>query len=207
MIKAVQNPFIVAFFKLYTRMKMKKNFNKIIVDSNNIEVNDKSILLIANHISWWDGFWALLLSDTVFNKRFYFMMLESELKKRWIFSYAGGFSIARNSRSTIESLDYCSALLNDRNNLVLMFPQGKMHSVYNDKLLFNRGIEKIAAKANANFKTVFLASMVEYFDHPKPDIYFYLEEFQGDNFTVSEIEAAYNSFIQKKVALHKQLYL
>lgn len=206
MIKANHNPLVVGFFRLYTRIKMRKDFNKIIINSN-INTNNKAVLLIANHISWWDGFWTLFLSDSVFHKKFHFMMLEAELKKRWLFSYSGGFSIARNSRSIVESLNYCADLLKNKNNLVLMFPQGKMHSIYNDKLQFNKGIEKIISSSNNEHCIVFLATMIEYFDHPKPDVYFYLEEFKGKDYSVTEIETEYNDFIQNKVALHKQLYL
>ena len=74
------------------------------------------------------------------------MMLESELRKRWIFSYSGGFSVAHGSRSSIESLNYSADLLQNNSNLVLMFPQAKMHSIYNDNLKFERGIEYIAKR-------------------------------------------------------------
>jgi len=133
-------------------------------------------------------------------------MLESELRKRWIFSYSGVFSVAHGSRSSVESLNYSADLLHDTNNLVLMFPQAKMHSIYNDNLKFERGVEYILKKCETKPSIVFLAALVDYFEHPKPDVYFYISEYEGQNQDVKSIEMAYNQFIQSKVELHKQMY-
>ena len=205
MIIARQNPLVVTFFKMYTYLKMKQNFNSVSV-SGNVDVSKNAVLLIANHISWWDGFWALFLSTKIFRKKYHFMMLESELRKRWLFSYSGGFSIAHGSRSSIESLNYSADLLQNSDNLVLMFPQGKMHSLYNDNLKFEKGIEYILKKCESKPTIVFLATLVDYFEHPKPDLFFYTEEYKSENNDVKSIEKAYNDFIKSKVELHKKMY-
>lgn len=88
MIKARHQLFVYSFFKMYTLAKMKTNFNSVKVNGV-IDVTDHSVLLIANHIGWWDGFWALYLSMKVFRKKYHFMMLEKELRKRWLFSFSG----------------------------------------------------------------------------------------------------------------------
>jgi hypothetical protein len=184
---------------------MKQSFHSIKMEGK-VDVRNSSVLLIANHTGWWDGFWALFLSTSVFQKKYHFMMLEPELRKRMLFNYSGGFSVAHGSRSSIESLNYSAELLQNSSNLVLMFPQAKMHSIYNDNLKFERGIEYILKKCNTKPKIVFLATLVDYFEHPKPDVYFYISEYEGKNQYVKSIESAYNSFIQSKIELHKQMY-
>ena len=42
--------------------------------------------------------------------------------------YGGAFSINKKSRDMLQSLDYAAELLNDPQNLVLIFPQGKLYS-------------------------------------------------------------------------------
>jgi len=205
MIRAKHNPFVVGFFRLFTFLKMKQSFHSIKMDAK-VDVQNKSVLLIANHTGWWDGFWALFLSTNVFQKKYHFMMLEPELRKRMLFNYSGGFSVAHGSRSSIESLNYSADLLRDTGNLVLMFPQAKMHSIYNDNLKFERGVEYILKKCETKPSIVFLAALVDYFEHPKPDVYFYISEYEGQNQDVKSIEMAYNQFIQGKVELHKQMY-
>lgn len=205
MILAKHQPIVVRFFRLFTYLKIKQHFNSVKIEGD-IDVRKSSVLLIANHTGWWDGFWALFLSTNVFRKRYHFMMLESELRKRWIFSYSGGFSVAHGSRSSIDSLNYSADLLQVNSNLVLMFPQAKMHSIYNDNLYFERGVEYVLKKCDLKPKVVFLATLVDYFEHPKPDLYFYIGEYKSEKLDVKSIESAYNSFIQSKVELHKQMY-
>jgi len=205
MIRAQHIPLVVGFFRLFTHLKMKQSFQSIKIEAT-IDVHNSSVLLIANHTGWWDGFWALLLSTTVFRKKYHFMMLEAELRKRWLFNYSGGFSVAHGSRSSIESLNYSADILQDKSNLVLLFPQAKMHSIYNDNLKFERGIEYILKRCHTKPKIIFLATLIDYFEHPKPDVYFYISEYESEKQDVKSIEMAYNSFIQSKVALHKQMY-
>jgi hypothetical protein len=81
-----------------------------------------------------------------------------------------------------------------------------MHSIYNDNLKFERGVEYILKKCDTKPTIVFLATLVDYFEHSKPDVYFYIGEYNGKNEDVKSIESAYNSFIQSKVELHKQMY-
>jgi hypothetical protein len=73
-------------------------------------VGNLPLLMIANHISWWDGFWAMYLNLKVFHKKFYFMMLEDQLLKFRFFQWTGGFSIKKKSREMIESLTYASKI-------------------------------------------------------------------------------------------------
>lgn len=206
MIKAKHHLLVYSFFRWYAHVKMKSHFNSVKIEEN-IDVSNNAVLLIANHISWWDGFWCLFLSTTIFKKKFYFMMLEKELRKRWLFSYSGGFSVPHGGRSMLESINYTADILLDKKNLVLMFPQGKMHSMYNDQVKFQKGIEKIIEKTTVKPKLVFMVSMTEYFEHQKPDIYFHMKEFDNTDYSVAEIEKAYNSFYKTCITKHKNLYL
>ena len=203
MIYAKHHPLVYSFFKLYIKFKMKSNFNSIKFVGD-VDVTNSSVLLIANHISWWDGFWALHLSLKFFKKKYHFMMLEPELKKRWLFSYSGGFSIAHGAKSMIESLNYSADLLKDRKNLVLMFPQGKLHSMYHDDFHFQKGVERILEKTPET-KVVFLATLIDYFEHPKPDVYFYMQEFESENRSSVEIEKEYRAFFKASVERQKTI--
>ena len=69
MIKAKHHFVIYPLFKWLTRLLVKRNFKKIVVEGK-FEDNGNSILVIANHISWWDGFWAEYLNIRVFHRKF-----------------------------------------------------------------------------------------------------------------------------------------
>jgi 1-acyl-sn-glycerol-3-phosphate acyltransferase len=136
--RAKHNFFVYSFFKLYTVAKIRKNFKKIHI-SGSFEDKQLPILIISNHVSWWDGFWAEYLNLKLFHRKFfYFMMLEEQLEKNRFLNYTGGYSIKKKARSIIESLDYTAGLLADNMNYVLIFPQGEIQSLYNDKICFDK---------------------------------------------------------------------
>ena len=200
MIEAKHHPFIYPFFRWLTKFMIHRNFEKVNIIGK-IDNAEKPILLIANHMSWWDGFWVLFLNMKTFNKKFHFMMREDQLKKHWYFQYTGGYSIKKGSKSIIESLQYTKQLLNKNSNLVLMFPQGEIHSMHNIEFKFEKGIERIVSNKTADFQIIFVANFIDYFSKPKPELFIYLEEATSN----VALEDAYQHFYNKAHIQQKAL--
>ena len=153
------------------------------------------VLLISNHISWWDGFWAEYLNLKIIHRKFfYFMMLEEQLKKNRFLNYTGGFSIKKRSKSIIESLTYTAGLLEDNRNIVLVFPQGEIQSLYNTSIHFDKGLEFILKKVTGKIHIIFLVSLVDYFSGQKPGLYMYFREYHEEHLTSENIEREYGIF-------------
>jgi len=176
-LKAKHNFLIYPFFKRYSVWIMKKHFGVIQVLG---QIQDKKlpVLLISNHISWWDGFWSMYLNVKVFKRKFHFMMLEDQLRRFWFFNYTGGFSVNKKSKTVLESLDYTSELLSGSNNLVLIFPQGEITSMHQHLINFENGMVRVL-KDKENFQVVFQVNMVDYFSSSKPGIYIYIENYDN----------------------------
>lgn len=121
------------------------------------------------------------------------MMLEEQLRKFWYFRYTGGFSVNKGSRSVLESLDYASELLNNINNLVLIFPQGEIQSSHVKRFSFEKGVSRVIAKKNSNTTILFLVTLQDYFSNKKPSLYCYYREVEGDN-DIVQIARKYNEF-------------
>lgn len=204
MIRAKHHPLVFGFFKIFARLKMKSHFERMHIVGQ-FPQDDASVLLIANHTGWWDGFWALILSTQYFKRKYYFMMLEKELAKRWLFAHSGGFSIAHKAKSMVESLNYAADLLKQKNNLILMFPQAKMHSLYRSSFSFGSGVARITKQMPSTTHIYFLASLIDYFDHPKPTLYLYVEAYKGLEQDAKALELAYNEFIEKRIEQHKKM--
>jgi 1-acyl-sn-glycerol-3-phosphate acyltransferase len=198
-IKAKHNPLVVSFFNHYSKKKIRRNFHQVVLKGN-IDVSKKSVLLLSNHFSWWDGFWALYLNIKLFKKKFHFMMDEKELSKRWLFSYVGGFSVARHNKSIVESIHYATEQLNDINNLVLIYPQGKLYSSYCNDISFMKGISRISTTDKT--KVVYLVQFTDYFQHAKPTVYFYLQEADKKTLVNNNYEEQYRAFY--KTCLEEQ---
>lgn len=201
MIRAKHHPLIYGFFRKYASCMIKRKFHDVII-TGKTDATQNPVLLISNHISWWDGFWALYLNMKVFDKKFHFMMDEAGLSERWLFNYSGGFSVNNNNRSMLTTLQYCNELLQDSNNLVLIYPQGKIHSAHDDNFSFKKGINRIQTDQIRNLKIIMLIQLTDYFEHPRPTLFLYLKEV--DCSPELSIESQYSNFYQETIHKHIQ---
>ncbi|MFW6289565.1 MAG: lysophospholipid acyltransferase family protein [Mariniphaga sp.] len=177
---------------------MHRNFHSIEIKGN---ISDRGlpILVICNHVSWWDGIWALHVNQTLFHRKYFFMMLEEQLRKNWFLNYAGGYSIPGNSKGKLESIKYTLKLLHNPDNLVLMFPQGEIESMHKQHFSFKKGIAHILQRLENDVQVVFLVNITDYHANVKPTVYSFLDEYTG-NHNLTEIEEKYNRFYLQCIA-------
>lgn len=191
------NTLIVKFFSWYIKNAVSKDFSSFTFDK--IEFNStQSVLLLSNHFSWWDGFLMFRLNKLLFKKKFHVMVTEENYRKVSFLKYLGAFPIKKNSRSTIETLEYAGSLLNDPQNLVLIFPQGKLYSNHVDEIRFEKGLLNLINSSEKKFQYVFSATFVDYFEKRKPAITCYLSSWEDQEFTSLQlIKSAYNKHYEK----------
>ena len=202
MIKAKHHFLLDPFFRFYVIRKMNRMFQSVEL-LGDVANKEQPVLLIGNHVSWWDGIWALNLNQQVFHRKYYFMMLEEQLRKNWFFEYTGGFSIQKKSKSIIETFDYTAELLENKKNLVLLFPTGKIQSIHKNEFIFEKGVEKILQKVKNEVQVVFMINMVDYFSNAKPSVFTFFEEHTG-NYTTPEMQSGFNNFYKKCTDIQKQ---
>jgi 1-acyl-sn-glycerol-3-phosphate acyltransferase len=204
MIKARHHWFHEWFFDSFIRMKQPFHFREVRL-WNNFHDNGMPVLLLANHSSWWDGFFARRLSQTLFKRKFHVMVLEQELARRRFLSRLGAFSIKKGSQSVIETLKYTGGLLEDPGNLVLIFPQGHLQSVHLRPLKFENGWFSLLKKASTPFQIVFMVTLFDYGSKPRPVVNHYLESYNGGETVDSHgVEAAFNEFLNRCITLQTQ---
>jgi 1-acyl-sn-glycerol-3-phosphate acyltransferase len=194
MIKPKHNTIIKSFFSRYISWIVRRHFHAIEFDGPEFG-GDKALLLVANHFSWWDGFLLYHYNKIRFKKAFHIMVLEETMQKFGFMKYIGAFSINKNSKDVIESLDYAAELLNDPDNLVVMFPQGKLYSNFVGEVKFESGLSRITEHAKADFEYMFAAVFVENFEHKKPTAYISLKSCSTSLIkTPQQVQAAYQEF-------------
>jgi hypothetical protein len=192
MLEPRKNWIVFKFFSWYINRIIKSdfqelNFNKISIDQS------KSILLIANHFSWWDGFVLFQINRLYFRKKFHVMITQENYQKVWFMKYLGSFSVKKNSRSIIETLEYAGHLLDDPENLVLIFPQGKLYSGHVEQIQFEKGLMNLINVSSKTFQYIFAASFTDYLENRKPTINCFLQEWEGAEFTSLQlIKSAFN---------------
>lgn len=193
-----KNPIAQWIFKVYVKWLVSKEFHQFLY--NNIDVReDKSVLLIANHFSFWDGLILYCLNDRLIKKNFHVMILQDTAKRISALRYGGAFSVNRGSRDVIQSLDYASQLLNNPDNLVLMFPQGKLFPNFVEHINFEKGVTKLIEKSKNNCQIIFAATFIQYFEHKKPTVTIYLKQPEDTNLNsdINSLQSNYQEHFNK----------
>lgn len=204
MIRPKENKFIHWFFHHYISFIIGRNFQEF--KFNTVGINsDKSVLLLANHFGWWDGFLLYWLNYKLLKKKFHIMILEDTVSKVFFLKYMGAFSITKHSRQMMESLAYAGELLQDPQNLVLIFPQGQLYSNFVDDVKFEKGLQRIIKQAAGRFQYVFAATFIEYFQHKKPTISVYVKAGQQSNLNTDELQAKYQQHYHSAKLLQTQI--
>ncbi|WDF77393.1 1-acyl-sn-glycerol-3-phosphate acyltransferase [Mucilaginibacter sp. KACC 22773] len=190
MIYNKKNILINRIIHYYVKWIVARQFHEVLF--NNIEVDkNKSVLLIANHFSFWDGLILYCVTQKLLKKQYHVMVEEKTVHMLHYLKFAGAFSINKKSRDIIESLDYAARLLDDPQNLVLIFPQGKLFSNYVEDVRFDKGVFRIMKKAYGKYQLVFASTFIQYFKHKKSTATVYLKS-DNNNYTgITALKEAY----------------
>lgn len=202
MIEARHNILIDSFFKTFIFWKIKRNFHEIIINGD-FKSSHKPMLFVANHVSWWDGFWVLKLNSMIFKKKIHVMMLESQLKKNPILKFSGAFSINPGSKSVVETLKYSLKVLESQNNMVVMYPQGVISSLYSNRVEFKDGGDFLVKKLGEKVDVVMGSFFVEYLSNPMPTLYCYLERFDAKDGI--SLEDSFNRFYSNSLDKQRKI--
>lgn len=197
------NKLIRWFFDHYINYIIGRNFHQ--VNFNQVPIDRScATLLVANHYSWWDGFIFHHLNKKLFKKRPHIMVLETTMK-RWPFmKHLGAFSINPQSKDVVNSLTYAAKLLDDPDNLLLVFPQGKICSNFTDEVQFEKGLSRIIAQSSGKFQYIMAASFTEHFNLKKPTVNVYLKTKTIPPGSINAISQAYNRHYNESKQLQTQ---
>ncbi|SEO33600.1 1-acyl-sn-glycerol-3-phosphate acyltransferase [Mucilaginibacter sp. OK283] len=190
MIYNKKNILINRIIHYYVKWIVARQFHEVLF--NNIEVDkNKSVLLIANHFSFWDGLILYCVTQKLLKKQYHVMVEEKTVHMLHYLKFAGAFSINKKSRDIIESLDYAARLLDDPQNLVLIFPQGKLFSNYVEDVHFDKGVFRIMKKAYGKYQLVFASTFIQYFKHKKSTATVYLKSDNNNYTSITALKEAY----------------
>ena len=183
-------------------------FNKMKISEAEV-LKNHSYVLMCNHFSFWDGFWAgYLCLKSIYKqepnlKGFYIMVLEKQLEQHKWLTRLGCFSIAPGTATVGESLDYAAALLDVPGNIFLMYPQGKLESSHVRNIRIKPGISEIMGRVKGNCQILWSSNLIEYFESLKPSVYFHvLDCGTNHNFNLELLTANINQ--HHKLAVQKQ---
>ena len=199
MIRAEHSRFHIWISVVYTKIALILFFRNVRFIGEVKTDNNLAILMIANHFSWWDGFFQLQLNLKFFKKKYHFMMLEKQMRKYSILRKIGASSIEKGSRSILDSLKYLVEVIQNPENLFLFFPEGKIKSIYTEEFKFEKGaINYVLKKVTFDFQFVFNVNLIDYSSFKRPEVSVYYKTHKiNSNTTATEIEKDYNDFVKE----------
>lgn len=172
MIKAQHNFWARTIFNYYIDYQFKKYFNGFYLVNSlpNLDTN-KSVVVLPNHFSWWDGFLIDYINRKLLKRKFYILMLEEQLKRYWFFNYLGAFSInLNNPKSIITTINYFKELAKDSNNIIVFYPQGKIEPFQTNNITFKNGIVKFTKGVENYTQLLPISFKFQYYEDKKPFI-------------------------------------
>ncbi len=161
-----------AFFNPYLFWLMKRNFSHFYLANSFIPpVNNDSLIVTPNHISWWDGFFIDLISRKFILRKMHIMILEETLRQFPFFQKLGAFSIdLENSVSLLKTLHYTSGILKEKENFLVIYPQGEIEPYEKRPLQIKRGIKLFVKNSPENVAVLPVGFKVELYNEKKPAI-------------------------------------
>ncbi len=167
--------------------------------------HDVATLALMNHFSFTDGPMLHMICRKVFKKEFRCMSLESQFKSFPILRYAGCFSVNKNSKTVVESLNHAASLLSNPKHMLAIFPQGGVYSQHLDLIHFEKGLERISKKNKSKIQVIFVVALVDFLSDFKPKANVYFMDYLGENEPV-KMEEAYNAFYKSCRQAQRKLH-
>jgi 1-acyl-sn-glycerol-3-phosphate acyltransferase len=178
------------------------DFKKVVYHTD-VADRELPVFMIGNHFSWWDGFIALHINQKLFHRKFHIMMLEDQLRDRMFLNKAGAYSIRKGHRSMIETFNYTHLLLRDPQNMVVMYPQGKIYSLHDHPFTFEKGWYRIIEKLEQPVQIIFYHALVDYYSNRKPTLNIYVYSCDQETLGADQIEASFNSKFSRSLEIQK----
>jgi len=200
-----KNIIIYRFFAWYISFIIKKDFAAFNYESLTLK-KESSVLVLANHFSWWDGFFIFYLNQRIFKKEFHVLVNAENYNNVSFLKYLGAFAAAKSGKDILDTLSYAGELLNNPNNLVLVFPQGKLHSNHLQDISFEKGVMQIIKASKKNINIIFAATFIDYFSKRKPSAYTYLQNWEIEEYTSLQLlKSAYNKHYNASLVKQTQI--
>lgn len=197
-----KSPVIFKIFSWYISYLIKKDFTAYNFKPVAVKM-DEAILLFSNHFSWWDGFLMFHLNKIVFKKKFNVLVTDEDYVRHWFLKYVGAFAAETKSKDVMETLGHAGRLLDDPNNLVLIFPQGKSYSSHVNSISFEKGVMQVVNGSKKKFQIVFAVTLCDYFKKRKPVMTTYLETWDAEEYTSLQLlKSEYNKHYYRALKNH-----
>jgi 1-acyl-sn-glycerol-3-phosphate acyltransferase len=162
-------PLFARAFAWYAERLLRGHFRALHVRGSLPPVNEP-LLVVAQHVGWWDPLVFFHLSRVRFVGKHYVMMEEANLRQFPFFGWLGAFSLDRRARgAALPSVRYALARLREPGARVWIFPQGALQPADFRPLRCEPGAGWLAARTET--LAVPVALRYEFLESQRPEIF------------------------------------
>ena len=177
MTPATQSPVHRWLLRRYLDVIWRRDFQGIqLIGERPVIAPDVPILLPANHTSWWDAFFALLLAEKIFRKPMYTLALEDTVRRYPFFNKIGCYGFNPGQASDVRAmLRYSGELLDAPQAPVLLyFPEGRITPNLGNPYVLRHGLRALKPKKPAVMVPLYVT--VHPLNERKPTVFLALGE-------------------------------
>ena len=169
MTPAEKSPLFNALFWLYIRGLLRRHFRRVVFRPVQFAL-DRPTLFIANHHTWWDGFFAFALNECYLRQELHLMMAAEQFENFRFFRKLGVFSVDPSSPSdAAAAFRYSVRVLRQKGAPSLwIFPAGEMLP-YGSDVRYREGFARIACAAG-EIQIVPVAFRATFLKEQRPDV-------------------------------------
>ncbi|MCY0901037.1 MAG: lysophospholipid acyltransferase family protein [Firmicutes bacterium] len=163
-----------ALFAVYVQALARHRFAAVhIRHAGVVQDAPGSVLLYANHVSWWDGLLFLLANRRYFHRQAYVLMSEDGLLRFPFFRRLGAFPVPQDPRGVLRALRYGASRLSDPRTLLLYFPQGLQRHQQTRPLGFADGIGTLLSMTEPGAPIAVVPAALHYtfLEAPRPEAF------------------------------------
>lgn len=200
MTRADPNRALVAFEKVFLPW-MRTRVRAIHVAGAQLVPQDRPLLFVANHASWWDGFLLRAVQRITRPSAHFVIVMEREQLERFtFFRRLGAVGIEPGSaRSTVATINELRRRVRNRpDTVVTFFPQGRIWPSTRRPLGFLPGVELFARRMEAD--VVPLGLHLEPLKHVSPTAFLSVGPPHPPNVTAAALEEAVEAEIDAILA-------
>jgi len=160
----------------YVRRLAKRRFHRLyIAGAEHVQSAQGSVLLVANHVSWWDGLVLLLANRLHFERVAYAAMSEEGLRRYPVFRRLGAYSLPHGTAAAdlLGSIRFSHRVLQTPNALLVFFAQGEQRHESKRPLGFADGIGLILRTCKPSLPVTVIPAALHYtfLEHAKPEVF------------------------------------
>ena len=173
MIKARHSWWAQAFIKPYLHALVKRYFSgmRLVLEPPAVAPS-QGLIICPNHMSWWDGFLMSVLNERTYKRRFFLMMQEDQLKRHYLFREVGVFSVAPSrAKSLIETARYTRSVIDNPENICVIFPQGELKPYSVTPSILRDGLEFFLSGLKTSSCVIPVAMKIQFERESKPWVY------------------------------------